>query len=142
MLLLALVGVAPEEIAADYELSAERLRARYAARGEEDQGPLRPGPGCPVAGSGPHGTSGTPSDSPAPASVYLDSAPLVARGTAYVGSGSGRVYGLDLRTGRVRWRGDAGAPVRAPVEAGFVAGLAAAEGLLLVPAYRRLVAFG
>lgn len=40
MLLLALAGVAAEEIAADYELSAERLRARYAARGEEDQGPL------------------------------------------------------------------------------------------------------
>ncbi len=39
MLVLALVGVAPEEIAADYALSAERLPARYAARGEEDQGP-------------------------------------------------------------------------------------------------------
>ncbi|HYI98930.1 MAG TPA: tyrosine-protein phosphatase [Thermoleophilaceae bacterium] len=40
MLLLALVGVATEEIAADYGLSAERLTARYAARGEPDQGPL------------------------------------------------------------------------------------------------------
>ncbi len=40
VLLLALVGVAPEDIAADYALSAERLPARYAARGEEDQGPL------------------------------------------------------------------------------------------------------
>jgi protein-tyrosine phosphatase len=40
MLLLALVGVTPEEIAADYALSAERLPARYAARGEQDQGPL------------------------------------------------------------------------------------------------------
>ena len=40
MLLLALVGVAVEEIAADYGLSAERLTARYAARGEPDQGPL------------------------------------------------------------------------------------------------------
>jgi protein tyrosine/serine phosphatase len=39
MLVLALAGVAPEEIAADYSLSAERLPARYAARGEEDQGP-------------------------------------------------------------------------------------------------------
>jgi protein tyrosine/serine phosphatase len=39
MLVLAIVGVRPEEIAADYALSAERLRARYAARGEEDQGP-------------------------------------------------------------------------------------------------------
>lgn len=40
MLLLALAGVAPEEIAADYALSADRLPARYASRGEEDQGPV------------------------------------------------------------------------------------------------------
>jgi protein-tyrosine phosphatase len=40
MLVLALVGVVPEEIAADYALSAERLRADYAALGREDQGPL------------------------------------------------------------------------------------------------------
>jgi protein-tyrosine phosphatase len=40
MLVLAAVGVAPEVIAADYALSAERLRARYAARGEEDEGAL------------------------------------------------------------------------------------------------------
>ncbi len=39
MLLLALVGVPAEAIAADYALSFERLPARYAARGEEDQGP-------------------------------------------------------------------------------------------------------
>ena len=40
LLVLALAGVAPEAIAADYALSAERLTARYAARGEADQGPL------------------------------------------------------------------------------------------------------
>lgn len=40
MLLLALVGVAAEHIAADYAFSTERLRARYAARDEDDQGPL------------------------------------------------------------------------------------------------------
>jgi protein-tyrosine phosphatase len=40
MLVLALVGVGPAQIAADYELSAERLPALYRARGEEDQGPL------------------------------------------------------------------------------------------------------
>lgn len=38
MLLLALVGATAEDIAADYDLSFEGLRARYAARGEEDQG--------------------------------------------------------------------------------------------------------
>ena len=40
ILLLALAGVAPEAIAADYALSGERLRARHLARGEEDQGAL------------------------------------------------------------------------------------------------------
>jgi hypothetical protein len=40
MLILSSVGVGAEEIAADYALSAERLPARYAARGEEDQGPI------------------------------------------------------------------------------------------------------
>ncbi len=39
MALLALVGVTPRDIAADYMLSYERLPARYAARGEHDQGP-------------------------------------------------------------------------------------------------------
>ena len=40
MVLLALLCVAPSDIAADYMLSYERLPARYAARGEPDQGPL------------------------------------------------------------------------------------------------------
>jgi protein-tyrosine phosphatase len=40
MVVLALLGVAHEAIAADYALSTQCLRAGYAARGEEDQGPL------------------------------------------------------------------------------------------------------
>ena len=40
LLLLALVGVEPEEIVADYELSNLRLPACWAARGEEDQRPI------------------------------------------------------------------------------------------------------
>jgi protein tyrosine/serine phosphatase len=39
MLVLALLGVAPGEIAADYALSASRLRARYARLGGTDQAP-------------------------------------------------------------------------------------------------------
>ena len=39
MLLLALAGVAHEDIAADYALSAGRLTTRAAATGEEDQEP-------------------------------------------------------------------------------------------------------
>jgi protein-tyrosine phosphatase len=37
MLLLSLAGVEPGAIAEDYALSAERLRRKYAAHGEEDQ---------------------------------------------------------------------------------------------------------
>lgn len=40
MLVLAACGVTDEAIAADYALSAERLSARYAAHGQQDQGPL------------------------------------------------------------------------------------------------------
>jgi protein tyrosine/serine phosphatase len=40
LLLLSLAGVPAAAIAADYALSAERLPARYAARGEADQGPV------------------------------------------------------------------------------------------------------
>ena len=38
LLLLALAGVVPEEIAADYEMSNPRLGPMWAARGMEDQG--------------------------------------------------------------------------------------------------------
>lgn len=43
MLLLALVGVDPDSIAEDYALSIDRLSARYAAKGEPDQGPMLEG---------------------------------------------------------------------------------------------------
>jgi protein-tyrosine phosphatase len=39
MLVLSLAGVPHQEIAADYALSAERLRARYASQGQPDQQP-------------------------------------------------------------------------------------------------------
>lgn len=39
LLLLALAGVEPEAIAADYELSTAGVRALYAALGEPDDGP-------------------------------------------------------------------------------------------------------
>lgn len=39
MLLLSVLGVGAGDIAGDYDLTAARLTARYAARGEPDQGP-------------------------------------------------------------------------------------------------------
>lgn len=40
LLLLALAGVAPEDIATDHALSTERLRPAFAAMGTPDQGPV------------------------------------------------------------------------------------------------------
>ncbi len=73
---------------------------------------------------------------------YLDTAPLIAGGVAYVGSGSGRVYGVSLRSGRARWSTSIGVPVHGSAEwDGGIGGLAAAGGVLVVPAYGRVVAF-
>ena len=73
---------------------------------------------------------------------YLDTAPLVVGRTVYVGSGSGRLYGVSLRTGRVVWRTHLRRPIPNSDDfAGMVTGLAAGEGVLVVPAWRRLVAF-
>jgi outer membrane protein assembly factor BamB len=73
---------------------------------------------------------------------YLDSAPLIADSRVYVGSGSGRVYGVSLRSGRRLWSADAGTPVPAQWVGRTWGGLAAAEGVLVVPALDRLSAFG
>jgi outer membrane protein assembly factor BamB len=73
---------------------------------------------------------------------YLDTAPLIAGRRAYVGSGGGRVYGVSLRSGRAVWRTSLGVPVHGSDEvSGVIGGLAAAGGILVVPAYGRLVAF-
>jgi outer membrane protein assembly factor BamB len=72
---------------------------------------------------------------------YLDSAPLIAGRTVYVGSGAGHMYGVDLRSGRLRWRGNAGTSVFASRDNSLPTGLAVAGKTLLVPARGRLVAF-
>jgi outer membrane protein assembly factor BamB len=73
---------------------------------------------------------------------YLDTAPLIAGRLAYVGSGSGRVFGVSLRTGRAVWRASLGVPVHGSAEfTGATGGLAAAGGLLVVPAFGRVAAF-
>jgi outer membrane protein assembly factor BamB len=73
---------------------------------------------------------------------YLDGTPLVVNDTVYVGSGSGRLYGLAGRTGRVRWSDRLATPVPAsPGLDDMQTGLAAAEGTLVVPGLRRVVAY-
>jgi len=73
---------------------------------------------------------------------YLDGTPLVVNDTVYVGSGSGALFGVAARTGRVRWRDRLGTPIPAsPGNWDMQTGLAAAEGTLVVPALRRVVAY-
>jgi outer membrane protein assembly factor BamB len=70
---------------------------------------------------------------------YLDTAPLIVNDTAYVGSGSGRIYGLALRSGRVAWRARLPRPALGSLNPGW--GMAAGEGVLVVPAFGLLAAF-
>jgi outer membrane protein assembly factor BamB len=74
----------------------------------------------------------------------LDSNPVIAGDTIYVGGKSGRVYGVDLASGRERWHADTGAPVRSTEQwdNSIKPGLAVGGGLLVVPATGRLVAYG
>ena len=73
---------------------------------------------------------------------YLDTAPLIVGDVAYVGSGSGRVYGVSLTSGRRVWRTSLGAPVHGSGEVtGLIGGLAAGDGVLVVPAFGRVAAF-
>ena len=71
---------------------------------------------------------------------YLDGPPLIVNDTAYVGSGSGAIFGVSLATGRAVWRAQVGAPVPRN-QLGQLTGLGAGDGTLVVPALRRLVGY-
>jgi outer membrane protein assembly factor BamB len=73
----------------------------------------------------------------------LSSAPIVVNGHVYVGSTSGKLYALNESTGANVWTGNVGASVLAPDEQSSSApvGLGAGEGLIVVPASNRLVAY-
>ena len=77
----------------------------------------------------------------------LDTAPLAVSSPSgeYVleGSSSGMLYALDAATGTLLWSSDAGAPIAGPDEqnATQLTGLAAGQGLLVVPAGNTVVAY-
>ena len=74
----------------------------------------------------------------------LVTAPIIVGDTVYAGSSTGRVYGLALATGKQRWTALTGAPIYAPYDGSASApltGLGAGDGLLVVPAGHRLVAY-
>ena len=74
----------------------------------------------------------------------LSSAPIVVNNTVFVGSGSGRVYGLDSKTGKVVWQTTIGS-IQSPDEQNVsqpLTGFAAGDGLIIFPATNELYAFG
>jgi outer membrane protein assembly factor BamB len=74
---------------------------------------------------------------------HLSAAPLLVNGTVIAGSGTGAVYALDAATGAVLWTAAAPAPIDAPNEHDLAprTGMAAGEGLLVVPAGNTLTAW-
>lgn len=67
----------------------------------------------------------------------LSSAPVIVNGTVYEGSASGAVFAVDLQTGTEVWSGS----VAAPGTVAGSAGMAAGDGLLVVPAGGTITAF-
>ncbi|MFL5767608.1 MAG: PQQ-binding-like beta-propeller repeat protein, partial [Actinomycetota bacterium] len=75
----------------------------------------------------------------------LNTAPLVVNGVVFEGSTSGRIYALRAKTGHGVWHADVGAEIPHPDEQNVsqpLTGLGAGDGLLVVPAVDRLVAYG
>ena len=74
----------------------------------------------------------------------LSSAPLVIDQTVIVGSGAGKLYGVNAATGNVTWQVTTGDSIPAPDEQNVsqpLTGLAAANGLLVVPTSNKLFAY-
>src|SRR5205085_1445535 len=74
----------------------------------------------------------------------LSTAPLVVNGMVFEGSASGRIYARRIKNGHGVWHADMGAEIPHPDEASsrLLTGLGAGDGLLVVPAVDRLVAYG
>ena len=71
-------------------------------------------------------------------------APVVLDGKVVIGSSTGLVTAFDASSGVQIWSATAGAPISTPDEHNTfqTVGLNVADGLLLVPAGGKLVAFG
>jgi outer membrane protein assembly factor BamB len=73
----------------------------------------------------------------------MTQSPIQVNGTVFVGSDSGMLWGLDARSGKVLWSTNVGSPIRSDVCCGNPStGLAAGNGLLVIPADHTLTAFG
>lgn len=75
----------------------------------------------------------------------LSSAPIVVNSHVYIGGSSGMLYALQVETGKLSWSANVGSPIPSPDEHNVsqpLTGLAAGEGLIVVPASNSLVAYG
>jgi outer membrane protein assembly factor BamB len=71
----------------------------------------------------------------------LDTSPVVNNGVVYIGSSTGRVYGISASSGVRVWSGTVGTAIPGPVTYGIQTGLAIGGGLLVLPAGNVLTAF-
>jgi outer membrane protein assembly factor BamB len=75
----------------------------------------------------------------------LSSGPVTANGTVYVGSSAGNLYGVDASSGQLKWTTNVGSPIARsdfePYPNGPITGLGIGQGMLVVPASNRLVAY-
>jgi outer membrane protein assembly factor BamB len=73
----------------------------------------------------------------------LVTAPVVSNGVVYIGSSSGKVYGVSARSGATVWSGTAGTFIAGPdYDIGLESGITIGGGLLVVPAGNVLTVFG
>jgi outer membrane protein assembly factor BamB len=74
----------------------------------------------------------------------LESAPIVAGTTVYIGSGFNKVFGYSTTTGKQVWQASTGATFVGPDEhnGSVLQGLQVGDGLLAVPATTRMTVFG
>ena len=75
----------------------------------------------------------------------LSSAPIVVNNHVYIGGSSGMLYALQVKTGKLSWTANVGSPILSPDEHNVshpLTGLAAGEGLIVVPATNGIVAYG
>ena len=73
----------------------------------------------------------------------LSTAPIVVNGNVFIGSATGNLYALDASSGQQLWNMNLGAAIPASAEYGVVqyTGLAAGDGLLVVPNGTKVTAY-
>jgi outer membrane protein assembly factor BamB len=74
---------------------------------------------------------------------YLSTAPVVVGNYVFIGSGAGNLYGLDASTGQQVWSQNLGAAIPPSTETSetLYTGLAAGDGLLIVPNGTKVTAY-